>query len=185
MPTKNPRLQITLSPQQYELLTRLSRAQRRPRTAVLMELLETVTPVLERVVVAIEAAERTQVMAREGLRRSIDQAEQALLPHVQAAMGQFDMFVDRVVEGAASSAGGGVGARDAGGARAPRRRSPPGRKGRQDPRPVTRGSGTGVATPPKRGQPADLAGAIARRIEEGPVKRTERRSGRRSKGGRR
>lgn len=155
MPTSNPRVNVTLRPEQYELLSRLAKAQGVSRSSVLIDLLETVTPVLERVVVAVEAAQRTQVMAREGLERSIGQAEQALLPHVQAAMGQLDWLVDRTVAVARAPSSttdeGGVGGH-AGGAGGPRRRPPAGgRKGR-DPRPVTRGSGRGVGRRANRAQ---------------------------------
>ena len=92
-------MNVTLSPQQYDLLTRLSKVQERSRSAVLLELLETVTPVLERVVVAAEGAQRAQVMAREGLRESVERAEAAILPHVSAAMGQLDLLVESVQRG--------------------------------------------------------------------------------------
>jgi hypothetical protein len=95
VPTSNPRVNVTLNANQYELLSRLGKAQGRSRSAVLVDLLETVTPMLERVVVAIEAAQRVQVQAREGFRKSVDDAEEALLPHVQAAMGQFDWLVEQ------------------------------------------------------------------------------------------
>src|SRR5579883_735931 len=186
MPTVNPRVNVTLEPQQYELLSRLARAQRRSRSAILRELLELVIPVLGWVVVAVEGAQRAQEMARTGLRESVERAEAAILPHVQAAMGQLDLLVDQLTQGAPSrpadtppSAPGEarVAARGRGWERP--------QIGQRDPRPVTRGSGTGVATPHKRGQVSDLALEIARRIEAGPVERTETRSGGHSRGGRR
>lgn len=182
MPTTNPRVNVTLSAQQYELLSRLARAQGRSRSAILLELLELVTPVLERVVVAVEGAVRAQELASTGLRESVERAEAAILPHVQAAMGQLDLLVDQVTQGAPSPPA--VGAPSAPGeARvAARRRGRERPKGRRGPRPVTRGPGTGAARPPKRGQVPDLAAAIARRIESGPAKRTERRSERRLRG---
>ena len=162
MPTINPRVNVTLKPHQYELLTRLGRAQGRSRSAILLELLELVFPVLERVVVAVEGAQKAQDMARDGLRESVERAEQAILPHVAAAMGQLDAFVDQVaglagpdrVTSGSPPAGGPAGA---GGARS---RS-------ADPRPVTRGSPRGVAHPSTRAVEA-LGGAIARRVKGGP-----------------
>lgn len=161
MPTINPRVNVTLKPHQYELLTRLGRAQGRSRSAILLELLELVFPVLERVVVAVEGAQKAQDMARDGLRESVERAEQALLPHVAAAMGQLDAFVEEVA---------GLASAD----RAPSGRPPAvgpeaaaGRLSRSpDPRSVTRGSPRGGEAPSTRAVEA-LGGAIARRVKAG------------------
>lgn len=157
MPTANPRVNVTLKPHQYELLSRLGRAQGRSRAAILLELLETVFPVLERVVVAIEGAERAQVLAREGFRESINRAEAAILPHVQAAMGQLDLLVEEAVRNGEGTPDPRMGAPRAeeSAAGAP----PPGRppRGRKDPRPVTRGSGRG-GTRAKRAPSGGAAG---------------------------
>ncbi|SRR5579883_1761442 len=185
MPTVNPRVNVTLEPQQYELLSRLARAQRRSRSAILRELLELVIPVLGRVVVAVEGAQRAQEMARTGLRESVERAEAAILPHVQAAMGQLDLLVDQLTQGAPSRPADTPPSAPGEARVAARRRGRKRPNGQRDPRPVTRGSGTGVATPHKRGQVPDLAREIARRIEAGPVERTETRSGGHSRGGRR
>ena len=162
MPTINPRVNVTLKPHQYELLTRLGRAQGRSRSAILLELLELVFPVLERVVVAVEGAQKAQDMARDGLRESVERAEQAILPHVAAAMGQMDAFVDQVagLQGShpATSESPQAGGRRAAGGR-PSRSS--------DPRPVTRGSPRGVGHPSTRAIEA-LGGAVARRVRAGP-----------------
>ena len=145
MPTANPRLMLTLTPDQYDLLSRLARVQGRSRAAVVMELLETVVPVFERVVVAAEAAQRAQVQATEGLRDSVQAAEAAILPHVSAAMGQLDLLVEEAVRSAGASPGPRKGTRrlaGAGGTIGPSR--PHGRSG--SPRPVTRGPGRGAKT---------------------------------------
>jgi hypothetical protein len=162
MPTINPRVNVTLKPNQYELLTRLGRAQGRSRSAILLELLELVFPVLERVVVAVEGAQKAQDMARDGIRESVERAEQAILPHVAAAMGQLDAFVDQVV--GLSSADRETSERPpAGGPEAAGgRRSRP-----RNPRPVTRGSPRGGKAP--NGAPQEALGAaIAARVRRGP-----------------
>jgi predicted DNA-binding protein len=139
LPSTNPRVNVTLSPEQYALLTRLSKVQQRSRSAVLLELLEIVTPVLERVVVAVEAAQRAQVQATEGLRESVEAAEAAILPHVSSAMGQLDLLVEAAVraqDGPLHPMA------------APLRSAVP-RKS-SSPRPVTRGPGRGAKGPGKR-----------------------------------
>lgn len=162
MPTINPRVNVTLKPHQYELLTRLGRAQGRSRSAILLELLELVFPVLERVVVAIEGAQKAQDMARDGLRESVERAEQAILPHVAAAMGQLDAFVDQVAS-VASADRATYERPPAVGPAAPEAR----RSRSSDPRPVTRGSGRG-GRHPSTGAIEALGGSIARQVRAGP-----------------
>lgn len=161
MPTIKPRVNVTLKPHQYELLTRLGRAQGRSRSAILLELLELVFPVLERVVVAVEGAQKAQDMARDGLRESVERAEQALLPHVAAAMGQLDAFVDQVA---------GLASPDRATSERPPAGGPEAAGGRRsrssDPRPVTRGSPRGVERPARSAIEA-LGGAVARRVSAG------------------
>lgn len=150
MPTNNPRLMLTLTPEQYELLSRLAKAQDRSRAAVVMELLETVIPVLERVVVAVEAAQQVQDRARDGLRSSVEAAEAAMLPHVAAAMGQLDLLVEQAVRSHGAEHAPGTGPRrpEGSAAGAPRAARPPRRS--ESPRSVTRGPGRGAKEPGKR-----------------------------------
>jgi uncharacterized protein (DUF1778 family) len=176
MPTLNPRINVTVTPPQYDLLSRLAKHQGKSRAAVLLDLFETVTPVLERVVVALDAAGQVQAQATAGLKRSVESAEQALRPLVATAQGQLDMLVEQALKG--SSHEGMVrysawadpsrpaavprsgaerhGSRPGGATVAPRRR--------QTPRPVTRGSGN-----PKTGGIGTLANAIATRVKAGPA----------------
>jgi hypothetical protein len=101
-------------------------------------------------------------MARDGLRESVERAEQAILPHVAAAMGQLDAFVDQVA---------GVASVDRATFERPPAVGPAAlgvrRSRSSDPRPVTRGSGRGGKHPATRVVEA-LGGAIARQVRSGP-----------------
>ena len=144
MPTRNPRVNVTLRPEQYELISRLSKVQGRSRSAVLVELFSIVMPVLERVVVVSEAAQRVQVQAREGLKQSVEASEALLLPHVASAMGQLDLLVENAIEAQRGSF------HPFASTRAERERSEPRRERalrRQGPRPVIRGPGRGAKAP--------------------------------------
>lgn len=90
MPTSKPRINLTFRQEHYELISRLAKVQGTTRTKVLMEFIEQVLPVLERVVVVAEAASRAQEQAKEGLRSSLERAEAAVAPLATAAMGQLD-----------------------------------------------------------------------------------------------
>lgn len=94
MPSKNPRIALTLEPHRYELLTRLAKHQGKSRAAVITETLELIYPVMERVCVVLEAAQLAQESSREGLRQSVAKAEAELLPQLYRAVDQFDMFVE-------------------------------------------------------------------------------------------
>ena len=93
MPTAKPRVNVTLSVEDYELLSKLATQQKRSRADMLRDLFQTIRPVLERVAVVTEAALRAQATARQGLVQSAEKAEAELLPMVQQALGQFDLFI--------------------------------------------------------------------------------------------
>ena len=164
MPTQNPRIVVTVKPPQYELLKRLAAAQHTSMASVFLDLFETVTPVLERVVIALEAATEVQSQATAGLKRSVESAEQALRPLVATAQGQLDMLMEAALKG--TSHEGMV--RYSSWAEAPRTDPVPrsgaerpasrprarqkATKRRSNPRPVTRGSGNTKHTARPRGR---------------------------------
>ena len=94
MPTANPRINITVKPERYELLKRLAAHQGTSMSGLVSETMEMMYPVMERVCVVLEAAKQAQESSKEGLRQTIAKAEAELLPMLYQAVGQFDMFVD-------------------------------------------------------------------------------------------
>lgn len=100
MPTSKPRLTITMDQHQYELVKRLAAINKQSASSILLELLDTVAPVLERVVVASEAVQKAQASIKPNLRRIADHAEAVALPMAEASMAQLDMFLALVTEGA-------------------------------------------------------------------------------------
>lgn len=94
MPSKNPRINLTISPLRYDLLTRLAKLQGTSRAALISETMEVVYPVLERVCVVLEAAQRAQETTRQGLRDSVAKAEAELMPMLYQAINQFDLFIE-------------------------------------------------------------------------------------------
>jgi len=136
MPAVNPRVQVTLTSPQHDLLRRLAALQKRSMSAVLSELFETVYPALERVAVVLQAAARAQESQRQGLIESTKQAERDMRPHVAAAMGQMDLLAQEFELAA------GPHASAVPEARAARRRTPG---------PVTRGSARTVKSRRTRG----------------------------------
>ena len=130
MPTSLPRVQVTLSKPLFATVTRLAELQSRSRSAVISELVDEIHPVLQRVVVVLEAAAHAQSDLKTGLRRSYEQAEAEILPHVEKAMAQFDWLTRDTVTRLEGGAG-----------QAPRGAPAAPDTSASTPVPVTRGSG--------------------------------------------
>jgi hypothetical protein len=94
MPTVHPRLTICIPSHRHELLKRLAALQGSSMAKVVTETMETVYPVLERVCVVLEAAQRAQDSRKEGLRKAVAKAEQELAPTLYEVISQFDLFMD-------------------------------------------------------------------------------------------
>lgn len=98
MPTANPRIQLTLRPERHDLLKRLAALQGVSMAAVVSDILDPAYPVLERVCVVLEAAERAKESSRDGMREAMAKAEAELMPHLVQAVDQFDMFMGEVAK---------------------------------------------------------------------------------------
>jgi hypothetical protein len=93
MPTTKPRITITLSQHQHDLLGAMANAQKVSMSSIVVELLDTAVPVLERVMELINAAKRAPKEAIEELKRSLDRAEEGLVGMQAEALGQLDLLV--------------------------------------------------------------------------------------------
>jgi uncharacterized protein (DUF1778 family) len=93
MPTTKPRITITLSQHQHDLLGAMANAQKVSMSSIVVELLDTAVPVLERVMDLINAAKRAPQEALDELKRSLDRAEHHVLGMQQEAIGQLDLLV--------------------------------------------------------------------------------------------
>lgn len=120
MATDKPRITISLTQDQYDIVKRLSTLQGIPMARVVTDLVAEVAPVLEKVVEALSIAARAQENVKVNLRRVVDQAEQDFRPIVSQVLNQFDMFAGEL-EGLVREAGGApqVGAAATGGGDAP------------------------------------------------------------------
>lgn len=157
MPSVKPRLALTLPEHRHDLLKRLAALQGVSMASVVTDLLEECFPVLERVVVALEAAKLASESAKEGLRESCDKAAVELEPYRDAVLNQFDLFMDGLTASATAS-GAGAGAPPSGAGE----RAPGASRDRLNPRVVTRGSG--LPTPPTGKQVKTPRNPSVRRI---------------------
>lgn len=160
MPTKKPRITITLEPHAHEVLTRLSAAGGESMSAIVTQFVDMALPSLERVVVVLERARAAPQEARAGLAAAVERAERELMPALQAALDQGDMFLAEVSAAAAPPASARASGHPQGGAPA----AVPARRGGGTPVPVTRGSGSRVVGSQalSKGEKRALVGVQAR-----------------------
>ena len=147
MPSAKPRLALTLPEHRHDLLKRLAALQGVSMASVVTDLLEECYPVLERVVIALEAAKSASESAKAGLRESCDKAVEELEPYRDHFMDQFDLFMDGITTQARNGGQGADGKRSAA---AP---CPPVPGAVVNPRVVTRGSGPATTSIPKVKKP--------------------------------
>jgi hypothetical protein len=161
MPTTNPRIALTLPQHRYDLLKRLAELQGVSMASIVSEILETAEPVFERMCVAMEAVKAAPKEMHAGLLSSFLEAESKVMPLLEQAAAQSDLFLSRS-EGAASTS-----AKPS--ARPPRpQRSEDGR--------ARRGvaAGTGKQAQPQKGKGADPRPVITGVRHKVPSKATPR-----------
>lgn len=98
MPTSKPRITITLSEKQHELLSAMAEIQEVSMSSLVVELLETAEPVFERVLEMLQAAKKAPQAALAGLKQSLDFAEGHMSGLQVSALGQLDMLIDQVAK---------------------------------------------------------------------------------------
>lgn len=120
MPTKKPRVQVTLEPHTHEVIERLAALQNRSRGAIIAELVEAVEPSLARTVALLEAAAAAPDQVKDGLRSVVEGIHSDLTAMSGDALKQLDFLAERFTA-----------------------------QSQADPHVVTRGSGTQPPTPKK------------------------------------
>lgn len=100
MVAKNPRVSVTLSPEDYEILRRLSELNGESMSSIIGELVQAVSPALGRVVDVVEVAQGAKPEVLEQLRRVAEDSERVMSPILQAGMEGFQQFADRAADAA-------------------------------------------------------------------------------------
>lgn len=107
MPTLKPRITITLTEHQHEVLHRMSKLGGDSMSAIVVDMLDTVLPMLERVVATMQAAADAPKEVKESMKASFGKAEQEVLPQLELLMGQLDgLFVPAGVSALAGAPAG-------------------------------------------------------------------------------
>ena len=103
MPTTKPRITITLTEHQHEVLGRMATLGKGSMSAIVVDLLETMIPVLERVVHAMQVAADAPKEMHKGIIETFERAEQDMLPLYTEAMQQLDKVMPAPGSGARMS----------------------------------------------------------------------------------
>lgn len=93
MPTEKPRITITLTDHQHDVLSSLAKGQKCSMSSIVVDLLDTAIPVLERVNELITAAQKAPQQALDQLKASLGRAEIDVIGMQSEVMGQLDMLV--------------------------------------------------------------------------------------------
>lgn len=94
MPTAKPRITITLSDEQHSTLQALAQLQGVSMSSIVVDLVETTIPVLQRLVTVLQTASQAPQAVLDGLRATLQAAESDVISHGDAVMGHLDALVN-------------------------------------------------------------------------------------------
>lgn len=98
MATTKPRITVTLTKRQHEVLRSISENSNQPMSTFISEMLEAALPTLERMAVTFQRVKEAQQAERTRFLDSMDRAQAAIEPVVLNAVGQFDLFLSSIEE---------------------------------------------------------------------------------------
>ena len=110
MATTKPRITVTLTKRQYEVISAIAQLGGGSMSAFIGELLESALPTLERMAATFQKVRRAQDQERGKFLASMDRAQAAIEPVVMDAVGQFDMFLGQIESAVEDAPGDAVGA---------------------------------------------------------------------------
>ena len=90
----NPRVLVTLTPEQYAAVRRVAAVQGRSMSAVVRELVDAVAPVLARLADVGEQFTQSSAEVQDHLRASALEAEAVMMPQLDALQSDFVGFIE-------------------------------------------------------------------------------------------
>lgn len=103
MATTKPRITITLSQRQHEVLRSISENSGQSMSTFVSEILELSLPTLERMAETFRKIKAAQDEQRKRIVVELEQAQSEVEPVLDHVMGQFDLFMSRIEEAAGVS----------------------------------------------------------------------------------
>ena len=108
MATSKPRITVTLSQRQHEVLRSISDCGGQSMSSLLGELIEAALPTLERMSNTFQKLRHAHTLERAKMIEAMDEAQAVLEPIAYAAVDQFDLFlgkIEQAVEGVPDGCG--------------------------------------------------------------------------------
>ena len=106
MPTTKPRISVTVDRRVYETIERLAKLQRRSRSKVVVELLESIHEPLMRTVALLDAAADAPEEVKRGFRGVVESVEAQLVAVAGGAIAQQDWLLRKLQKGASAHSAG-------------------------------------------------------------------------------
>lgn len=100
MATTKPRITVTLTKRQHEVLCTISECGGQPMSTFVSEMLEAALPTLERMAATFQKIKKAQELERAKFLESMAEAQAAIEPVVMEAVGQFDLFLGKMEKAA-------------------------------------------------------------------------------------
>lgn len=155
MATTKPRITVTLTQHQHDVLRVISDCGGQPMSAFISDMLEQALPVLERMAESFRKIKAAQDEQKKRIVEELDQAQAEVEPVLEQVLGQFDLFMKRMEDVAGASIGGAAGTGS--GSPAP------------GPTPVTnRGVTPSPSNPPKRSRRKASGGFSSEKVSSKP-----------------
>jgi uncharacterized protein (DUF1778 family) len=104
MATTKPRITVTLTQRQHDVLRVISECGGQSMSAFISELLEQSLPVLERMAQSFRKIKAAQDEQKKRIADELDQAQAEVEPVLEQVLGQFDLFMTRIEQTATSAA---------------------------------------------------------------------------------
>jgi hypothetical protein len=103
MATKKPRITISLNPNVYATIKRMSELGKQPMASIVSEMLDTVHEPLMRTVAFLEAASEAPKQVRDGLRKSFESVERDLYGMAGHTVAQMDFLTQQMLDVSSST----------------------------------------------------------------------------------
>jgi hypothetical protein len=100
MATTKPRITVTLTERQHEVLKIISDCGGQSMSSLLGELIEVSLPTFERMANIFQKLRQVKTAERARMVQALDDAQSALEPIANAAVDQFDLFLGRIEQAA-------------------------------------------------------------------------------------
>lgn len=106
MATTKPRITVTLTQRQHDVLRVISDCGGQPMSAFISDMLEQALPVLERMAESFCKIKAAQDEQKKRIVEELDQAQAEVEPVLEQVLGQFDLFMTKIEQAAGAAASG-------------------------------------------------------------------------------